>query len=129
MVDPISDMLTRIRNAQAVSRQTVIIPFSKFKLHLAKVLEKEGLIEAVDSQGRKTKKVIEIKLRYQKGLPAIRELKRISKPGQRIYFKKSQLKPIKQGYGLAIVSTCQGLMTDKEARKKGLGGEVLCEIW
>ena len=108
MVDPISDMLTRIRNAQAVSRQTVIIPFSKFKLHLAKVLEKEGLIEAVTSQGRKTKKVIEIKLRYEKGLPAIRELKRISKPGQRIYFKKSQLKPIKQGYGLAIVSTCQG---------------------
>jgi len=129
MVDPISDMLTRIRNAQAVSHQTVVIPFSKFKLNLAKVLEKEGLIEAVTSQGRKAKKVIEIKLKYQKGLPIIRELKRISKPGQRIYLKKSQLKPIRQGYGLSIVSTCQGLMTDKEARKKGLGGEVLCQIW
>ena len=129
MVDPISDMLTRIRNAQAVSHQTVVIPFSKFKFNLAEVLKKEGLIEAVTSQGRKTKKVIEIKLKYQKGLPAIRELKRISKPGQRIYLKKSQLKPIRQGYGLTIISTCQGLMTDKEARKKGLGGEVLCEIW
>ncbi len=129
MVDPISDMLTRIRNAQAVSHQTAIIPFSKFRLRLAKVLEKEGLIESVTSQGRKTKKVIEIKLKYQKGLPAIKRLERISRPGQRIYFKKSQLKPVRQGYGLAIVSTSQGLMTDKEARKKGLGGEVLCEIW
>lgn len=129
MVDPISDMLTRIRNAQAVSHQTAIIPFSKFRLRLAKVLEKEGLIESVTSQGRKTKKVIEIKLKYQKGLPAIKGLERISRPGQRIYFKKSQLKPVRQGYGLAIVSTSQGLMTDKEARKKGLGGEVLCEIW
>lgn len=129
MVDPISDMLTRIRNAQAVFHQTVIIPFSKFKLNLAKVLEKEGLIEGVASQGRKTKKVIEIKLKYQKGVPVIQELKRVSKPGQRIYLKSSQLKSVRQGYGLSIISTCQGLMTNKEAKKKGLGGEVLCEIY
>jgi small subunit ribosomal protein S8 len=129
MVDPIADMLTRIRNAQAGSHQTVTIPFSKLKLNLAKVLEKEGLIEAITTQGRKVKKVIEIRLKYEEGLPVIKELKRISKLGQRIYLKKSQLRSVKQGYGLAIISTSQGLMTNKEAKKKGLGGEILCEIW
>ncbi|MBL7155271.1 MAG: 30S ribosomal protein S8 [Candidatus Portnoybacteria bacterium] len=129
MVDPISDMLIRIKNAQAVSHQTVNVPFSKIKFNLAKVLEKEGLIEAITTQGRKIKKIIEIKLKYEKAQPAIKEIKRISKPGQRIYLKKSQVKPIRQGYGLAIISTSQGLMTNKEAKKKGLGGEILCEIW
>ena len=129
MVDPISDMLIRIKNAQAVSRQTVNIPFSKIKFSLAKVLEKEGLIEAITTRGRKIKKIIEIKLKYEKGQPVIEEIKRVSKPGQRIYLKKSQVKPIRQGYGLSIISTSQGLMTNKEAKKKGLGGEVLCEIW
>jgi len=129
MVDPISDMLIRIKNAQAVSRQTVNIPFSKIKFSLAKVLEKEGLIEAITTRGRKIKKIIEIKLKYEKDQPVIEEIKRVSKPGQRIYLKKSQVKPIRQGYGLSIISTSQGLMTNKEAKKKGLGGEVLCEIW
>lgn len=129
MVDPISDMLTRIRNGQAVSHQTVTVPFSKLKLNLAKVLEKEGLIGEITTQGRKTKKIIEIKLKYQGGLPMMKGLKRISKPGQRIYLKKSQLRSVKQGYGLAIISTSAGLMTNKDAIKKGLGGEILCEIW
>ncbi len=129
MVDPISDMLIRIKNAQAVSHQTVNVPFSKIKFNLAKVLEKEGLIEAITTRGRKIKKIIEIKLKYEEGQPVIKELKRISKPGQRIYLKKSQVKSVRQGYGLAIISTSQGLMTNKEAKKKGLGGEILCEIW
>jgi small subunit ribosomal protein S8 len=129
MTDPISDMLTRIRNAQAVSHQTVNIHFSELKFNLAKVLEKEGLIEPINTRGRKVKKIIKIKLKYQKGRPVINGLKRISKPGQRIYLKKSQVKPVKQGYGLAILSTSRGLMTDKEARQKGLGGEILCQIW
>ncbi len=129
MVDPISDMLIRIKNAQAVSHQTVNVPFSKIKFNLAKVLEKEGLIEVITTQGRKIKKIIEIKLKYEEGQPVIKELKRISKPGQRIYLKKSQVKSVRQGYGLAIISTSQGLMTNKEAKKKGLGGEILCEIW
>lgn len=129
MVDPIADMLTRIRNAQAVGHQTVNIPFSKLKLNLAKILAKQGFVEVVTTQGRKVKKVIEIKLKYQKGAPAISGLKRISKSGQRIYLSKAQIRPVKRGYGLAIISTSQGLMTDKEAKKKGLGGEVLCEIW
>jgi len=129
MVDPVADTLTRIRNAQAVSHQTVVIPFSKLKFNLAKILEKEGLVNEITTRGRKVRKVIEIKLKYEKGMPAISGLKRISKPGQRIYLKRKELRPVKQGYGLAIISTSVGLMTNKEARKRGLGGEVLCEIW
>jgi small subunit ribosomal protein S8 len=129
MVDPISDMLTRIRNAQAVAHQTVTIPFSKLKFNLAKVLEKEGLVGEVATRGRKARKIIEIKLKYEKGIPVIQGLKRVSKPGRRIYIKKNELKPVRQGYGLIIISTSQGLMTNKEAKKKGLGGEVLCEVW
>jgi len=129
MTDPISDMLTRIRNAQAVSHQTVSIPFSKLRFNLAKVLEKEELIKSATIHGRKTEKNIEIKLKYQKGQPAIKGLKKISKPGQRIYLKKNQIRPVKQGDGLAIISTSHGLMTDKKARKKGLGGEILCQIF
>lgn len=129
MTDPISDMLTRIRNAQAVSHQTVTIPFSKLKFDLAKILEKEGLVNKVTSQGRKIRKVIEIELKYQKGQPIMNTLKRVSKPGQRLYIRKDQIRPIRQGYGLSIISTSQGLMTNKQAKKKGLGGEVICEIW
>lgn len=129
MTDPISDMLTRIRNAQAVSRPTVSIPFSKAKFNLAKILEKEGLAVQVAAKGRKTKKLIEIEIRYEKGRPLINGLKRVSKPGQRIYLKKDEIKPVRQGYGLSIISTSRGLMTNKEAKQKGLGGEVLCEIW
>lgn len=129
MVDPISDMLTRIRNAQAVSNETVLVPFSNLKLNLAKILEKEGLISKVNVQGRKISKIIEIKLGYKDGAPVISNIKRISKPGQRIYIKKDEIKQIRQGYGLSIISTSKGLMTNKEARKKGLGGEVICEIY
>ncbi len=129
MVDPISDMLTRIRNAQAVSHQTVTVPFSKLKFNLAKILEREGLVNEVTTRGRKVRKVIEIKLKYEKGMPVINGLKKISRPGRRIYLKRKELRPVKQGYGLAIISTSTGLMTDKEAKKRNLGGEVLCEIW
>ncbi|NQV00523.1 MAG: 30S ribosomal protein S8 [Parcubacteria group bacterium] len=129
MSDPIADMLTRIRNAQAVSHKTVTIPFSKLKFNLAKILEKEGLIGKTDTQGKKTKKVIEIELRYKNDTPIISSIKRISKPGLRIYIKKDELKPIRQGYGLIIISTPQGLMTNNEAKRKGLGGEILCEIY
>lgn len=129
MVDPISDMLIRIKNAQAVRHQTVALPFSKHKLALAKLLEKEGLVKSVVSQGRKTKKIIELALVYKKGQPIIREIRRVSKPSQRIYLKKSQVKPFKSGYGLSVISTSQGLMTDKQARQKGLGGEILCQIY
>jgi len=129
MTDPISDMLTRIRNAQAVLHKTVVIPFSKFKFSLAEILEKEGLIGKISTQGRKTKKTIKIELKYDNNKPVISSIKRISKQGQRIYIKKDELKPIRQGYGFVIISTSQGLMTNNEANKKGLGGELICEVY
>lgn len=129
MIDPISDMLIRIKNAQAVSHQTVNIPFSKIKFALARLLEKEGFLNKVEKKGKGAKKYIKIKLKYQDKQPAIQGLKRISKPGQRVYLEKDRIRPVKQGYGIAVISTSSGLMTDKEARKKGLGGEALCEVW
>ena len=128
-MDPISDMLTIIRNAQAVRKETVNVPFSNLKYEIAKVLEKEGFLKKVGKQGKKTRKKIEIILKYDSGAPVISGLKRISKPGQRIYKKRREIKRVKGGYGKTIISTSKGLMTDREARKQKLGGEVICEIW
>jgi len=129
MVDPITDMLNRIRNAQAVLKETVEVPFSNLKYEIAKILEKNGFIEKVEKKGKKTKKIIEITLKYDNKIPAISGLKRISKPGQTIYLGHRKIKRVKGGYGIAIISTSKGLMTDKEARKQKLGGEVICEVW
>lgn len=137
MVDPIADMLNRIRNALMVLHLTVSIPFSKLKYEIAKILEKEGFIEKVEKKGRKEKKVIEITLKKEetseesgeKMKPAISGLRRISKPGQRIYAGAKEIKRVRGGYGIAIISTPKGIMADKEARKKKLGGEIICEIW
>jgi small subunit ribosomal protein S8 len=135
MVDPITDMLNRIRNAQAVSKETVVIPFSKLKFQISKILEKEGFIEKAEKKGKKHKKVIEVQLKYQKldsetvKKGVIVELKRISKPGQRIYSATKDIRRIRKGCGIVVISTSKGIMTDKEARRQGLGGEVLFEIW
>ncbi len=129
MTDPISDMLNRIRNAQAVLKETVNIPFSNLKYEIAKILKKEGFVEKVEKKGRKTKRMIEITLKYENKTSVISGLARISKPGQRVYFKAKKIKRVKEGYGIAIISTSKGLMADKEARKEKLGGEVICKIW
>ncbi|PIQ05728.1 MAG: 30S ribosomal protein S8 [Candidatus Nealsonbacteria bacterium CG18_big_fil_WC_8_21_14_2_50_37_10] len=130
MTDPVTDMLNRIRNAQAVLKETVDIPISNLRYEIAKILEKGGFVAEVEKKGKKTKKVIEITLKYNEKVPVISGLKRISKPGKRIYKKAKELKPVRGGYGIAIISTSKGgLMTDKEARKQKLGGEVICEIW
>lgn len=129
MVDPITDMLNRIRNAQAVLKTQVSLPFSNLKYEIAKILEKEAFIKKVEKKGKKNKKTIEIILKYDDKTPAISGLKRISKPGQRIYLPAKKIKKVKGGYGIAIISTSKGLMTDKEARKQKVGGEVLCEVW
>ncbi len=138
MSDPISNMLTSIRNAQAVLHQTVEIPFSNLKYELAKILVREGFLERVEKKGRKIKKTLEITLKYitspespGKKIPVISELKRVSRPGQRIYFSSKKIRRVKGGYGIAIISTSKGrgLMTDKEARKQKVGGEIICEIW
>ena len=139
MTDPVTDMLNRIRNAQAVLKETVDIPISNLKYEIAKILEKKGFIEKVEKKRKKIKRFIEITLKYlssgalakdgQNKIPAISGLKRISKSGQRIYLKAKQIKKVKGGYRIAIISTSKGLMTNKEARKQKLGGEVICEIW
>jgi len=129
MTDPITDMLNRIKNAQAVFHPTVDVPFSNLKYEIAKILEKKGFIEKVEKKGKKIKRTIEITLKYQNKTPAISGLKRISKLGQRKYLPAKKIRKVRGGYGIAIISTSKGLMTDKEARKQKLGGEVICEIW
>jgi len=136
MTDPIADMLTRIRNASAVAKLDVVLPISKIKLEVAKILEKEGWVQKVDVEKFSSENSqsnfdqLKIVLRYKKsGKSAITNLKRISKPGLRIYVNKHNLPKVLNNLGMAILSTSQGLMTNKEARKKGLGGEVLCEIY
>ena len=129
MTDPIADLLNRIRNAQAVFHPTVDIPFSQIKYKIIQILAKEGFIDKFEKKGKKTKKTIRITLKYIGKTPAISVLKRISKPGQRIYLPYKKIKKVRGGYGITIVSTSKGLMDNKEARKKKLGGEVICEIW
>lgn len=131
MVDPISDMLTRIRNAQKAGHKTVDIPLSNIKLEISKILKKEGYIDDfsarhAEASAKRAKKKLEINLKYP---TAINGVKRISKLGQRIYAKASKIKNVKNNYGISIISTSKGLMTNKEARKAKLGGEVLLEIW
>ncbi len=129
ITDPISNMLTSIRNAQAVLHQTVDIPFSVLKYELAKILQKQGFIGQIEKKGKKTRRFIEITLKYDNKAPVISEIRRISKPGQRIYLPVRKIKRVRNGYGIAVISTSKGLMADKEARKNKLGGEILCEVW
>ena len=129
MTDPISDMLNRIRNAQAVGHLAIEIPFSNLKYEIAKILQRKGFIEKVEKKGKKVKKTMEITLKYQDNAPVISGLKRISKPGQRIYIDSRKIKKVRQGFGMIIISTSKGLMTDTEAKRQKHGGEVLCEIW
>jgi len=129
MTDPITDMLNRIRNAQAVLKPTVDVPISKIKLEICQILAREGLIKGFEKKGRKNKKIIQITLQYDGKIPAISGMKRISKPGQKIYLPYKKIRKVKGGYGLSIISTSKGLMTNKETRKKRLGGEVICELW
>ncbi|MBU2564265.1 30S ribosomal protein S8 [Patescibacteria group bacterium] len=124
MVDPISDMLTRIRNAQAVDHKTVSFSFSKIKYALVEILEKQGFLAGVTKKGRGIKREIEVSLGKNK-----LNLKRISKPGQRIYASNKELNKLSKERGLIILSTSQGLMTLGEAKRKNIGGEVLCKIY
>ncbi|MFZ5391117.1 MAG: 30S ribosomal protein S8 [Patescibacteria group bacterium] len=128
MTDPISDMLARIRNAALVNKREVLVPYSKLKAGLAQILLEEGYIEQVTEESAPTKS-LRLTLKYQKGQPAIQNLKRISKPGRRYYVKQDSLPRVLSGLGIAIVSTSKGLMTNKKARAAKLGGEVICEIY
>ena len=128
MSDPIADMLTRIRNAQMTERATVLMPSSKVKIAIAKVLKDEGYIDGFKIGGEEQKPVLEIALRYYAGRPVIEKIERISKPGLRIYKSKDDIPRVMNGLGIAIVSTSHGVMTDRKARATGVGGEVLCIV-
>lgn len=128
-MDPIANMLTSIRNGQMASMEMVKIPFSKIKLEIAKVLVRESLLKKVEKKGRGTKRIIEMELKYKEGVPVMSSLKRVSKPGQRIYTKIKDVRPVRNDYGILIISTSKGLMTNREAKKQKLGGEIICKIW
>lgn len=127
--DPIADMLNRIKNASVLHHEMVKIPYSKVKGQLADLLLEEGFFAGVDRKKDGIKKYLVIDLRYEGSVPAVNGVIRISKPGRRMYVKSSEIKAVKHGYGCAIISTSKGLMTDKQAREKGLGGEFFCTIW
>ena len=134
MLDPISEMLTKIRNAQMAQHKTVTISASKLKMALAKILEKEGFVSAVSKEKQGDFDVIRITLKYYtisntNKVSAIKGIRRISKEGQRIYIKSKDVRSVKNNYGTALISTSKGVMTDYDARKTGLGGEYICEVW
>jgi len=129
MTDPITDMLNQIRNAQAVQKTEVLIPLSKLKNEIATILSKEGFVGEVKKSVKGGQKALKIVLKYDNGAPVISGLKRVSKPGQRIYDRVIEMKKVHGGYGISVVSTSKGLMTNKEAHKQKLGGEIICQVW
>ena len=129
MPDPIADMLTRIRNANRQHHETVMVPASKLKVDIAEILKNEGFIKGYKVEGEGPIKNIVITLKYRGNERVITDLKRISKPGLRVYAKVNEIPKVLNGLGIVILSTSQGLMTDKEARAKQVGGEVLAYIW
>ena len=128
MQDPIADLLTRIRNAQLAGHESVVIPHSKLKGEVIRVLKEEGYIEAYQVSDD-AKRLIKVTLKYSKGVPVIEKIKRVSRPGLRIYKDSDNVPSVNGGLGVAIVSTNKGVMTDRLARKEGVGGEVICTVF
>jgi small subunit ribosomal protein S8 len=128
MTDPIADMLTRVRNAQAVGKTAVSMPSSKLKTSIAQVLKDEGYIEGFAVHEKDGKPELEVSLKYYAGQPVIEKIERISTPGLRVYRGRDDLPKVMNGLGVAIVSTSKGVMTDRKARASGIGGEVLCIV-
>lgn len=128
MSDPIADMLTRIRNAQASERTSVAMPCSKVKVAIAQVLKDEGYIEDFKVSSEGPKSTLEVGLKYYAGRPVIEKIERVSRPGLRIYKGSKEIPQVMNGLGIAIVSTSRGVMTDRKARSSGVGGEVLCIV-
>lgn len=128
MSDPIADMLTRIRNAQMVEKSVVAMPSSKLKVAIAQVLKDEGYIDAYAVKAQDGKPQLEIGLKYYAGRPVIERIERVSRPGLRVYKGRHDIPQVMNGLGVAIVTTPQGVMTDRKARAAGIGGEVLCYV-
>ncbi|MBI4437881.1 30S ribosomal protein S8 [Candidatus Uhrbacteria bacterium] len=128
ITDPISDMLTRIRNAQLVHLPEIVLPYSKIKFAIAKILEKEGYVGQVQQTQEQKRPTLKMELMYDAGRPKIQMIARVSRPSRRVYAKSSDLPRVLSDFGIAIISTPNGMMTNKEARARHLGGEVICEI-
>lgn len=128
MTDPLADLLTRVRNGQRANKSTVSMPSSKLKVSVCALLKNEGYIEDFGLESNGPKSMLTIKLKYFKGLPVIESIQRVSKPGRRVYKASNELPSILGGFGIAVISTSKGLMTDKDARQSGQGGEVLCTV-
>ena len=129
MTDPIADMLTRIRNAQSVKKAEVVLPYSKLKHNLAQILVKENYLKSSAKMEGQGKQNLRLELIYDAQGPVIKSIIRISKPGRRVYTNHKDLPYVLNNLGIAVISTSQGLMTNKEARRKKMGGEVICEIY
>lgn len=134
MTSPISDMLIRIKNAQAVGKEQVLIPFSRIKFKIAAILQENGFVKEIERKKKKIKngnehEYLDISLKYEDNLPGISGINIISKPSRHMYIKSSEIRPVRSGYGISIISTSKGVMSSKEARKSNLGGEVMFEIW
>ena len=130
MTDPISDLLTRMRNALLAKHDRLDVPHSKLKRNICSLLKDEGFIEDFEVVESPPQDVIRVFLRYNReGVPAARLLRRVSKPGRRVYRGADDIKPVLNGLGLAIVSTSKGLLSDRQAREQRIGGEILCELW
>jgi small subunit ribosomal protein S8 len=130
LVDPVGDMLTRIRNGQMRSLNKINIPFSNFRLKILEVLKKEGyIIDFNIDNGKQKIKLLLVDLKYYEGQPVIKEIKRVSKPGRRVYSKATSIPKVLNGLGLAILSTSKGVMSDTDAIKNNLGGEIICKVF
>lgn len=128
MTDPIADFLIRIKNGYLAGKKQVVVPYSKIKEKIAQILVKEGYLKKLKIKNEKFK-ILELELKYKGKKPVLEEVKRISKPGLRIYAKAKKIPAVRFRFGITIVSTPSGLMSDREARKKNLGGEVICQVW
>ena len=129
MTDPIADMLTRIRNAVLAGHEGLVMPASKQKAKIAEILTAEGYITGYEKKDEGHQGLLSIDLKWFRGSPAIEGLKRVSRPGQRRYAKVGEIPKVRNGLGVMIVSTSHGMMTDRAARKKGVGGELVCSVW
>ncbi len=128
-MDPLADMFTRIQNSYRAKKPTLIVAYSKLKEEILRILQGRGYVADYEKRGRKIRKFLEIKLRYDGETPAIERIRRVSKSSRRLYVARDEIRPVRQGYGLAIISTSRGLMSGEEARKAGVGGEIIAEVW
>jgi small subunit ribosomal protein S8 len=129
MTDPISDMIIRIKNASLRGKPSLVLPHSKFKAEIADILIKNGYLSNATMKGKRVKKYLELEISYKNGAPKLNEVKRVSKPSKRVYVASKEIRSVREGRGMAVISTPKGLLTDKEARKANLGGELLFQIW